>query len=124
LPRYGYSAQQLALACCFYCDCEATLFGAAISEHLIDNVSKVVATPAKQQTSNGLVESHWKTMMHMARAYLTEKQMPHSFWFYAITHAAHMMNAIPGTFRNCFASPFLLVYGVGHVHMWIPLFSM
>jgi hypothetical protein len=64
------------LARCFYCNCDAELFGTAISEYLIDNNSKVVAAPTKCQSSNGLVESHWKTMVHMARAYLTEKQMP------------------------------------------------
>ena len=63
-------------------------FGTAISEYLIDNQSKVVAAPAKQQSSIGLVELHWKTMVHMARAYLTEKQMPRKFWFYAVVHSA------------------------------------
>ncbi len=65
-----------SLARCFYCDCNPKLFGMAISEYLIDDQSKVVAAPAKRQSSNGLVESHWKIMIHMARAYLTEKQMP------------------------------------------------
>jgi hypothetical protein len=112
-----------SLARCFCCDCDAKLFGTAISEYLINNGSKVVATPAKQQSSNGLVESHWKTMMHMVRAYLTEKQMPCSFWFYAITHAVRIMNAIPGKFKHCLASPFLLVHGVGHdIHTWIFIF--
>jgi hypothetical protein len=55
-----------ALAHCFYCDCSAKLFGTAILEYLIDSQSKVVAAPAKCQSSNGLVESHWKTMIHMA----------------------------------------------------------
>jgi hypothetical protein len=50
---------------------------------------------------------------------------PHSFWFYAITHAARMMNANPGKFKDCLASPFLLVHGVGHdVCTWIPLFYL
>ena len=80
-----FCASAGGLARCFYCDCDAQLFGTAISEYLIDNDSKVVAAPAKCQSSNGLVESHWKTMVHMARAYLTEKQMPRNFWFYAIT---------------------------------------
>ncbi len=56
-----------ALARCFYCDCDAKLFGTAISEYLIDNQSKVVAAPAKRQSSNGLVESHWKIMVHMTQ---------------------------------------------------------
>jgi hypothetical protein len=55
-----------ALACCFYCDCNAKLFGLAISEYLIDNNLKVIPAPAKWQSSNDLVESHWKIMVHMA----------------------------------------------------------
>jgi hypothetical protein len=61
----------------------------------------------------------------MARAYLTEKQMPRMFWFYAIVHSAHMMNAIPGKFDGKLASPFLLVYESGHDEQtWFPLFSI
>ncbi len=64
-------------------------------------------------------------MVHMAWAYLTEKRMPHNLWFYAITHAARMMNAIPGKFKDCLALPFMLVHGVDHnVCTWTPLFSL
>ncbi len=77
-----------SLARCFYSDCDLKLFGSAVREYLIDGSSKVVSAPAKQQSANGLVESHWKTMVHMARAFLTKKQMPRTFWFYAITHLA------------------------------------
>jgi hypothetical protein len=64
-------------------------------------------------------------MVHMAWAYLTEKQMPRSFWFFAIMHAACMMNAIPGKVDGRLASPFLLVHGVGHTKcIWTPLFSL
>ena len=114
------------LAKCFRCDCDLKLFGSAVSEYLIDNASRVVAAPAKRQSSNGLVESHWKTMVHMARAYITEKQMPRTFWFYAVVHAARMMNAIPGRYSSGrLASPFLLVHGVGHdERTWIPIFSL
>jgi hypothetical protein len=36
-----------------------------------------------------------------------------------------MMNAIPGKYKDCLASPFLLVHGVGHdEHTWIPLFLL
>jgi hypothetical protein len=120
-----FRASTGALACCFYCDCNIKLFGTAILEHLIDNQSKVVAAPAKCQSSNGLVEFHWKMMVHMARAYLTEKQMPHNFWFYSITHAARMMNPIPGKFKDHLALPFMLVHGIGHdVRTWTPVFSL
>ena len=65
---------------------------------------------AGRQSSNGLIESHWKTMVHMSRAYLTEKQMPHNFWFHSIRHAAQMMNHIPSKYNNRVASPFMLVH--------------
>jgi len=74
-------------------------------------------------TTNGLIESHWKTMFHMSRAYLTEKQMSRYFWFYWVVHSARMMNAIPEKSGGKLASPFLLVHGVGHdEHTWFPLF--
>jgi hypothetical protein len=114
-----------SLAHCFYLDCDFKLFGSGVSEYLIDGLLKVVLAPAKCQSANGLVESHWKVMVHMACTYLTEKQMPRTFWFYAIMHAAWLMNPIPGKHSSLLASPFLLVHGVGHDECtWIPLFSL
>ena len=63
-----------SLARCFYCDCDPKLFGRAISDYLVENSSKVVAAPAKRQSSNGLVESHWKVLVHMARAILPKNK--------------------------------------------------
>jgi hypothetical protein len=121
----NFKADAGSYACCFRSDCNAKLFGKRIRDHLIDNNSKVVAAPAGRQSSNGLVESHWKTMVHMSRAYLTKKQMPRSFWFFSIVHSARMMNAIPGKLHGKLASPFLLVHGVGHdERTWFPLFSV
>jgi hypothetical protein len=46
-----------------------------------------------------------------------------TFWFYAITHTARMMNTIPGKWKDCLVLPFMLVHGVGHnVRTWTPLF--
>jgi hypothetical protein len=64
-------------------------------------------------------------MVHMACAYLTKKQMPCTFWFYAITHMARMMNAIPGKHSGHLASPFLLFHSVGNdERTWVPLFLL
>ena len=99
------------------------LFEKRIRDHLIDNNSNVVAAAACHQLANGLVESHWKTMVHMSRAYLTKKQMPCSIWFFSIVHLARMMNAIPGKLHGKLASSFLLVHRVGHnERTWFPLF--
>jgi hypothetical protein len=120
-----FRASAGSLAICFYSDCDVKLFGTAISEYLIETNSKVVAAHTKCQPSNGLVKSHWKTMVQMGCAYLTKNQMPRTYWFYAITHAARMMNAILGKNLGYLASPFLLVHGIGHdERTWIPLFSL
>jgi hypothetical protein len=58
---------------CFCSDCNATLFGTKICEHLINNNSNMVAAAAGWQLANGLVELHWKVMEHMLSAYLMEK---------------------------------------------------
>ena len=109
----------------FRTDCDEKLFGSAIREYLINNESNVNAAPAGRQSSNGLVESHWKIMVQMARAYLTEKQMPKNFWYWAILHAARMMNAIPGKYKGKWASPFMLVHGEHpDPRTWPPVFSL
>ncbi len=119
-----FRADAGSYARCFRSNCDTKLFGTKIREHLIDNAFNIVAAAAGRQSSYGLVESHWKVMVHMARAYLTEK-MPRSFWFYAIVLSARMMNAIPDKFGGKLASPFLLVHGSGHdKRTWFPLFSV
>jgi hypothetical protein len=107
-----FRADAGSYARCFHCDCDPKLFGTTIWEHLIDNNSNIIAVAAGRQSSNSLVELHWKIMVHMSRAYLTEKQMPRSFWYFAIKHSARMMNMIPGKYCGQLASPFMLVHGV------------
>ena len=114
-----------ALARQFRCDCDEKLFGSAVRSFLHGHNSSIAATPAGRQSSNGLVESHWKKMVHMSRAYLTEKQMPRTFWYYAIKHSARMMNMIPGKYGTKLASPFMLAHGTRpDSRTWLPLFSV
>jgi hypothetical protein len=104
---------------------DTKLCGTNICEHLIDNDLNIVAGVAGSQSANGLVVLHWKVMVHMLQGYLTEKQMPCSFWFYLVVHSARKMNAIPGKFGGKLASPFLLAHGVGHnERTWVPLFLL
>jgi hypothetical protein len=123
LAHGNFKADAGSYARYFLSDCDPKLFGKRIRDHLINNNSDVVAAPTGRQSANGLVESHWKTMVHMSCAYLTEKQMPRSFWFFSIVHSARMTNAIPGKLHGKLASPFLLVHGVGHdERTWFSLF--
>jgi hypothetical protein len=120
-----FCASAGSFTCCFYSNCDLNFFGSAVSKFFINGSLKVVSASAKCQSANGLVESHWKGMVHMACTYLTKKQMPRSFWFYAITHVAQLMNTIPGNFVGRLVSLFLLVHGVSHnKRAWIPLFFL
>jgi hypothetical protein len=83
-------------------------------KNLINNNSSIIVAAASCQYSNGLVELHWKIMVHMARAYLTKKQMPWSFWLYLVAHSGSMMNDFLGKFGGKLASHFLLTHGEGH----------
>ena len=61
----------------------------------------------------------------MARAYITEKQVSREFWFFAIRHAAIMINQIPGRLGRRLTTPFELVYGVKpDSSTWFELFSI
>ena len=88
LVLLAFRAEAGNLARQFQCDCNERLFGSHIRSFLHLERSSIISSPAGCQSSNGLVESHWKIMVHMSRAYLTEKQMPRTFWYFAIKHAA------------------------------------
>jgi hypothetical protein len=78
----------------------------------------MVAAPANCWSYIGLEESHWKTLVHMAQAYLIDLQMPYNFWFYAIPHPAWMMNAIPGKYKTTLLCPLcsFMVFDMMSVH--------
>ena len=98
---------------------------AAVVSWLRANGSDIASAPAGRQSSNGLVERQWRTMVEMARSYLTEKQMPRAFWLSAIQHAARMMNCIPGKVRDELTTPFELIHhSPPDSRLWFPLFSV
>jgi hypothetical protein len=48
----------------------------------------------------------------MARTYITDMQMPHTYWFWAIRHANQVQNYIPCKVNDELTTPFELVHGV------------
>ena len=57
--------------------------------------------------------------------FLTEKQIPRTFWYFTIKHSAHMMSMIPSKYHKKLASPFMLVHGVRpDPRTWHPLFLL
>jgi hypothetical protein len=61
----------------------------------------------------------------MAQAYLTEKQIPQNFWYFAIQQAARMMNVVSRKYTGKLASPFMLIHGVcPDQQAWLPIFPL
>jgi hypothetical protein len=79
----------------FHADFDQKLIGGAALRH-INKYSRIIAAPARRQSSNGLIEATRKTVVRMARAYITEKQVGREFWYFTIRHAVTMINQVPG----------------------------
>jgi hypothetical protein len=110
---------------CFHSDFDQKLIGGKARKWILESGSGIIAAPSNRQSSNGLVERSWQTMVRMARAYITEKQVGREFWYFAIRHAAQMMNQVPGRLGRKLTSPFELVHGVKpNANTWFELFSV
>ena len=109
----------------FHTDFDTKLIGGATQRWILSNKSNIIATPANRHSANGLVECTWRTIVTMARAYITEKQVSRNYWFYAIAHATTMLNQVPGRLGGKLTSPFELVHGVKpDAKTWFELFSV
>ena len=109
----------------FRTDCDQKLLGGDTRRWIYRNKSKIIGAPAGRQSANGLVERAWQTMCSMARAYLTEAGMSRDYWFFALQHAARMMNMIPAKVNERLTTSFELVHRVKpDVRTWFPLFSV
>ncbi|KAL7549847.1 hypothetical protein ACHAWF_013106, partial [Thalassiosira exigua] len=109
----------------FHCDFDRKLMGGAALRWINTEGSKVIAANASRQSSNGLVERTWRSIVQMARAYVTEKQVGREFWFFAIAHGASMINQVPGRLGRKLTTPFELVHGCKpDTKTWFELFSV
>jgi hypothetical protein len=87
--------------------------------------SQVIAAPNARQDKNGLVEWNWNVVIDMARAFLTDAQMPHSFWFHAVQHATRICNIFLCKVEGELTTAFELAYGVKpDYHVLFRLFSV
>jgi hypothetical protein len=96
----------------FYTDFDPKLIGGKTAEWIRKAESKVVAAPSSRQDKNGLVERNWNVVVDMARAFLTDAQMPRAFWFQAVQHATRVCNIFPCCVNGELTTAFELAYGV------------
>ncbi len=120
-----FRAEAGCMASHFRTDCDAKLLSHQVVSWLCEHGSDIASSAAGPQSSNGLVERQWRTMVKMARSYLMDKQMPWCYWFQAIQHAARMMNCIPGKVNDALTTPFELIHhSPPDSRLWFPLFSI
>jgi hypothetical protein len=109
----------------FHSDFDRKLIGGQTLRWIQENHGSIKAAPARRQSSNGLVERTWQTLVRMARAYITEKQVGREFWYFSIKHAAQMLNQVPGRLGRKLTTPFELVYNrKPDSRTWFELFSI
>ena len=94
-----------------YTDFDRTLMGSEVRQHCATNNCLILAAPKDQQHQNGLVERRWQTLCRMARAFITDKQMPKSYWYWAIKHANQVMNTFPIVLNKQLTTPMEVATG-------------
>ena len=72
-------------------DFDLKLIGGSACRYLNSLLVHVNAAPSYRQDKNGLAERHWQTLISMTRNWLASAELPSSFWFYAVRHAAEVV---------------------------------
>ena len=70
-----FKADAVRLPHSFHSDFDRKLIGGNALRWILSNGSNIIATPAGRQSSNGLAELTWRTIIRMARAFITENQV-------------------------------------------------
>ena len=68
----------------FHADFDKKLIGGKALRWIKEAKSRLIAAPSNRQSSNGLVERTWQSIVRMARAYLTVKQQGREYWWFAV----------------------------------------
>jgi len=106
-------------------DFDNKLIGGKVKEYLTDKGGSVEAAPSGRQNQNGLVERHWRTVVRMARSWLSSALLPSEYWWFAIKRAVEVSNYLPVRANDQLTTPFELVYGhKPDLRLLIPLFSL
>ena len=81
---------------------------------ILANGLNIIAAPEGIKSSNGLTELTWSTLIKTARVYITENQVGREFWYFAVQHAAMMINQVPERLGLKLVTPFELVHNIKH----------
>ena len=93
-----------------YTDFDPKLLSKTVTNWYHNNDGMIMAAPPEQQHQNGLAERTWKSISQMARAYINNKQMSKSYWYWAIKHASRIQNILPLKYNDEYATPYEMVF--------------
>ena len=106
-------------------DFDHKLFGTSIEDYFRPQKTTIEVAPPRMQNKNGLVERNWRSVVRMARSWLTSALLPSNFWFYAIKRTVETSNYLPVTLNGIPTTPFELVHHhKPDIRALIPLFSI
>jgi hypothetical protein len=96
---------------CIITDFDLKLVGGKAREYLNSLLVHVNVAPSYHQEKNGFSERHWLTIVNIAHNWLASAELPPTYWFYAVRHAAEVCNYFPITLEDkSFITPFKLVH--------------
>ena len=81
------------------------MIGGKALRFFLKSGSKIIAANSGRQSSNGLVERTWRTIIEMSRAYITEKHVGREFWLEDWRPAFAAMTLLPDLRMNRRALP-------------------
>jgi hypothetical protein len=106
-------------------DFDQKLIGGQVKDFLLNQSIKIEASPPYRQHQNGLIERHWKTVVAMARNWLTSNLLPSKYWYFAVKRACEVLNVMPVKHNQKITTPFELVYKKKvDYRVLFPLFSI
>ena len=77
------------------CDYDPRFLGGIVRRMLHSKGIRIRSSPPYRQSQNGLVERTWAVICRMARCFLTEAQLPKSYWYWAVREAGIRLNFMP-----------------------------
>ena len=87
--------------------------------------SPISLPPLTIQSANCLVKHTWRTLVQTDRTYLTNKQIPWEYWYWAILHGSRILNHAPVRLNRKLNSPSEIVNGTKlDTRTWFKLFSL
>ena len=72
----------------------------------------IESAPPRKQNQNGLAEGNWKSILFMARSWLTSHLLPSKYWWWALKRATELSNYLPLKIDDSLTTPHELVYKI------------